>query len=89
MAVTALSVHLIYTLASNFIRDFLENNVLAIKHVFDKLFQEVLERTTSMEVQYIPYWKIEGDNHKFRLAASPHDFGAQLSCQNTGPPNIG
>ena len=41
MVVTALSVDHIYTLASTFIRDFLENNAL-IKHIFDKLFKEAL-----------------------------------------------
>lgn len=55
MVVTALSVDHIYTLASNFIRDVLKNDVLALKHVFDKLFKGVLQRTTSMEAKYIPY----------------------------------
>lgn len=40
-----------------------------------------------MSTQYIPYWKIKEGNQKFRLEVSPHNFGAQLSCQNAGTLN--
>lgn len=53
------------------------------------LFQGVLEGTTFMSIQYIPYWKTEEGNQKFGLAALPPNFGAQLSCHNTGTLNTG